>query len=391
MSTISTALVSNSSQALSHATPSRIVQNTPTPGTTPSTPLAKVAEPTPSPGTFRHPRLTEIISRQHRTTFDERNIRSATINAGVLVLSFIFSHDIHSTITSLFSFLHLITNSTSATITFITISLLRLLFIVNTVFSLRPILPYFSDNDNINDIPLTPSQRSLLGLPPSTSKTPIPLSTTSSPTFGTSGYVTPPRYQRQFSSGSSSSTPSTNKQDISTDRRSISANYSTSPLSTSRYTLGFSPSPSAPQTQPYARRTASGSPFSPTASPLFKKAIRQKHQYSTSQDLEFSVSARSSIGPLDRSYNGADSKFGRSSLSTGLGLARSQSVKERGTKGQDGQKQENRRAAESPIAQKGVNYKWLYDKGFSGPGPGMGSASASARGQGMAKSESMQF
>lgn len=353
MSTISTALVSNSSQALSHATASKTVQNTPTPGTAPSTPLAKVEEPTPSPGTFRHPRLTEIISRQHRTTFDERNIRSATINAGVLVLSFIFSQDIRSTITSIFSFLHLITHSTSATITFVTISLLRLLFIVNTFISLRPILPYFSDNDNINDIPLTPSQRALLGLPPSTSKPPTPLSTTSSPTFGTSGYVTPPRYQRQFSSGSSSSTPSTNKQDITTDRRSISVNYSTSPLSTSRYTLGFSPSPSAPQTQPYARRTASGSPFSPTASPLFQKAIRQKHQYSTSQDLDLFVSARSSIGPLDRSYNGADSRFGRSNLSTGLGLARSQSVKEGGQEDRMGRSRRTGRRARVRLRRRG--------------------------------------
>ena len=38
----------------------------------------------------------------------------------------------------------------------------------------------------------------------------------------------------------------------------------------------------------------------------------------------------------------------------------------------------------SPVAQKGVNYKWLYDKGFSGPVSGLGKG-------GMVKSESMRF
>ena len=38
----------------------------------------------------------------------------------------------------------------------------------------------------------------------------------------------------------------------------------------------------------------------------------------------------------------------------------------------------------TPVAQKGVNYKWLYDKGLSGPASGLGRGA-------MVKSESMRF
>ena len=353
MSSASTGLVSSSSQPNNQLTPSRPTQTLQYSASAPTTPKAIKTTPAPSPGSFKHPRLKEIISRQNRTTFDERNIRSATLNAAVLLLSVIFGHDLYRSLTSLLTFFSLVTPSTSTSITSTAVLLLRILFLSNTILSLRPIIPYISQKDTIIDIPLTPSQRALLGLPPSTSKPATPLSTTSSPNAGTSGYITPPRYQRQFS-GSNSSTPSS-QPNFSVDRRSISANYSSSPMSTSRYTLGFSPSPSAPQTQPQFRRTASGSPFSPTASPLFQKAIR--HQHNTSQDLDFSVSGRTSV---------VESAFGKSSLgsSSGLGLGRSQSVKERGARQEEGKA--------SPIAQKGVNYKWLYDKGFTGVGTGKG-------------------
>ena len=371
MSSTSTSLVSSPSRALAQIPTSRTLQTPQRPVSTPSTPVAKPSTPTQSPGNFRHPRLTEIISRQHKVIFDESNIRSATINATAIILSFYFSHDIHNALTALLSMLGLVTASTAASITSTTILILRILFLTNAVLALRPILPYISQKDDIADIPLTPSQRKLLGLPPSAPIT--PLSTTSSPNAGTSGYVTPPRYQRHFS-GSNASTPASQAQNYSADRRSMSANYSTSPLSTSRYTLGFSPSPSAPQTQPRTR-TASGSPFSPTASPLFQKAVRQQH--TTAQDIDLGVSGRSSIGQLNQSsYGGSTSVFGRSSL----GLGRSQSVKERGSR----ELPQGSDARGSPIAQKGVNYKWLYDKGYTGPGSGLGRS-------GMVKSESMGF
>lgn len=221
----------------------------------------------------------------------------------------------------------------------------------------------------MEDIPLTPSQRQLLGLPPST-KT---LTPSGSPLAPSTGYITPPRYHRRLSGSSASqsssgllnnnnnsSTQHQQSDPISADRRSVSANYSASPLSTSRYTLGFSPSPTAPQTQPaYNRttnsigRTASGSPFSPSGSPLFLKAIdRQRRQ---SQDFD----------------------FGRSSTGGGMGLGRSSSVREGTT---------SERGSPLPRARKGVNFKWLYDQNYSfGNGPGTGT------GRWLVGSQSMNF
>ena len=234
-------------------------------------------------------------------------------------------------------------SDTSGDVTALLLLAIRILFLVNIVLSLRQGIPYLARRDNIEDIPLTPSQRSLLGLPPSTKTTPA-----SSPLAPSTGYVTPPRYHRRLS-GSASPSASMNgtptAEPVSADRRSISANYSATPLSTSRYTLGFSPSPNAPQTQPYNRtgRVASGSPFSPSGSPLFHKAIdRQRRQ---SQDFD----------------------FGRSP-----GLARGNSRKEGA----------GDRGSPLPRAKKGVNFKWLYDQSYSFGNGG---------GRGLSTSQSMNF
>jgi len=180
-----------------------------------------------------------------------------------------------------------------------------------------------------------------MGLPPSTQSTPA---STGPPT----GYITPPRYRRvsnpQFSGGSND-----NPRSGSPDRRSISANYSSSPLSTSRYTLGFSPTPS----QSVARRTTSGSPFSPspTASPLFHKAISNQNQAQIS-DNDFNAGTYSSLGTSTSTTTGF----------AGSALGRSQSMRER---------QRPRRVSLDPTSPSptrpqivpGLNYKWLYDKG----------------------------
>ncbi len=90
------------------------------------------------------------------------------------------------------------------------------------------LLPLIRAKDNIEDIPLTPSQRKLLGLPPSTKKeTPNAV------------YSTPPKYSRTPSLGG---TPASNK------------SYTSSPLSgkgspASAIRLGnspFSPIPTSP-------------------------------------------------------------------------------------------------------------------------------------------------
>jgi len=194
--------------------------------------------------------------------------------------------------------------------------LLRLVFFLNIVLSLRPIIPFFSYQDEMTDIPLTPSQRSLLGLNPSVQSTPA--------SVASGGYITPPRYRR--SSGSFSSSTGSQADLPFSDRRSISVNYS--PLSPSRYPVGFSPTPSHP-----IRRRASGSPFSPspTASPLFHKAISQ-----STQDRDLDLGATSTTG-LSRSLSLRE-------------LGRRQSF-EPGTPTPD---------KRSPVP--GPNYKWLYDR-----------------------------
>jgi nucleoporin POM34 len=102
---------------------------------------------------------------------------------------------------------------------------LQLIFTYNTIVAVSPL---FRKKDDLSDIPLTPGQRKLLGLPQN-SKPPTP----------GSQYSTPPRYAKTPTplSGSPGS------------RRS----YSNSPLSASGSTTG--------------------SPFSPSASPLLQKTM----------------------------------------------------------------------------------------------------------------------
>lgn len=94
------------------------------------------------------------------------------------------------------------------------------------------LLPLVRPKDDLSDIPLTPAQRSLLGLPPSATP----------PTPG-SQYITPPRYPR-------SSTP-----------------LSSTPNSS------YSNSPASGRGSPTLGTPSKMSTFSPNASPLLHKAI----------------------------------------------------------------------------------------------------------------------
>jgi nucleoporin POM34 len=102
---------------------------------------------------------------------------------------------------------------------------LQLLFTYNTIVA---VMPLFRKKDDLSDIPLTPGQRKLLGLAP-----------TSQPPTPGSQYATPPRYAKIPTplSGSPASRGS----------------YPTSPLS--------------------ASGSPAGSPFSPSASPLLQKTM----------------------------------------------------------------------------------------------------------------------
>ncbi|KAI9777247.1 MAG: hypothetical protein M1839_008977 [Geoglossum umbratile] len=115
---------------------------------------------------------------------------------------------------------------------FYAISLLRVLWLTNIVIALMPLI---KPKDDLSDIPLTPSQRALLGLDPNAA----------SPLKPGSQYVTPPRYTR--SSTSRGGTPG-----------SRSSSYSSSPLS------GKGSATNKP---------IGGSSFSPSTSPLLQKAV----------------------------------------------------------------------------------------------------------------------
>lgn len=115
----------------------------------------------------------------------------------------------------------------------------RLMLVANIVVALLPLARRYYPDD-ISDIPLTPSQRQIMGLKPDVATPQTPGSAYASP-----NYVTPPRYQK------------------STPRSSFSNQGdrgSQSPLSGS---------PRASMA-----KSTSNSPFSPsTGSPLFQKAV----------------------------------------------------------------------------------------------------------------------
>jgi nucleoporin POM34 len=385
MSSTATAMTPSSARQSVYSAVSSTSKVLPSPLTAFSTPATKPAPVVrPSPGTFKHPRLAEIIARKKKSEFSQASLPTVAINILALIATFALQNVVFSMCASTASSSYYNTDTSYRTVpllsstflstqaatdtTALLVWLSRLLFAMNLLTSLRPAIPYLSTPDNIEDIPLTPSQRSLLGLPPSKTSTP-----TGSPLATGSAYITPPRYQRRPSSTASSPSNSTfdltqqsyNKtprSNASADRRSISAQYTPSP---SRSDL-LSPSPTAPQTAGPAASTFSRfeSPNAPygSGSPLFHKAIARQRR-------------RGSLGET-----GDGDGFGPR-----LGVGRSNSVKDR----------ERGVGAGGLGNAKGVNYKWLYDKGYSfgnGPGEGFaGSTTASGSARGLASSQSMHF
>ena len=216
-------------------------------------------------------------------------------------------------------------------------ALLRLFLLLNIVLAFRPFIPYISKQDDILDIPLTPSQRALLGLPAS------PASTTGSPSSiaGPTSYITPPRYRR--SSGSYSPSPlsiGSSPAAAMSDRRSVSATHASSPHSASRLNnSGYSPSPFSPFRSPLGIPGTNGSP---STSPLYNRGVSNVNDANT---------------------------FGMTSTS---GLARSQSLRERTSSRslRDSLRESTISvSAETPSPPTrvkktpGLNYKWLYEKG----------------------------
>jgi nucleoporin POM34 len=129
--------------------------------------------------------------------------------------------------------------------------LIRVFFLVNMLVALYPL---YRPRDDFTDIPLTPSQRALLGLDPKTASPATPGST----------YVTPPRYR--LSSGSRNVSP-----------------------------LGLNKTPPSARGSPFNATTKAQdtSPLSPSASPLLHKAIKTGNRDS---GRRFSFDSTSSLG-----------------------------------------------------------------------------------------------
>ncbi|KZF20293.1 hypothetical protein L228DRAFT_249964 [Xylona heveae TC161] len=209
-------------------------------------------------GTWRHPRFDEITRRQNASTFNDKSVARLLYNGLVFLGTFlltalpeIFPRAFHA-----LSFL--------SPYYWYALLLTRLLLLFNISVAVYPL---FRRKDELADIPLTPSQRALLGLNPNSG----------SPATTPDQYITPPRYRR-------SSTPR------SGSPVSGSSTYSSSPLS-GRASLN-----------------AAGSSYSPSPSPLLQKAVSSGQR---------NLNRRSSYGtgsPFGVSFNGKESLgFGVSS------------------------------------------------------------------------------
>ncbi|EAW12677.1 putative nuclear pore complex component [Aspergillus clavatus NRRL 1] len=231
----------------------------------PSTPKAASApapasEDARTPGKWRHPYLNEVVRRQNAGTFGDRNVRKLMWNGGALVATWFFGNTVRS-----YS-LRLQNSSEYPAYPELALLALQLVLALNILIALYPL---FRPKDTISDIPLTPTQRSLLGLDPSATP---PL------TPGTT-YITPPRYR------------------LSASRTASPASASKGPSSALSVSTGLS-----------GRRPSAGASFSPSTSPLLYKAVSngnrdngRRPSFGSSSLSRSSLFGESSIGPASPS------------------------------------------------------------------------------------------
>ncbi|KAH6892207.1 nuclear pore complex component-domain-containing protein [Thelonectria olida] len=141
-----------------------------------STPIKSAPPVTDSPGTWRHPRLDEITRRRNATTFSEKNVRQIAYN--VVALLGLWSAQLLAKLNVGSQFLPHTIRLYLGWAWFI----LQLVPVINIGIAC---LPLIKREDDLSDIALTPAQRALLGLPP-TSAAPTP----------DAKFSTPPRYSR---------------------------------------------------------------------------------------------------------------------------------------------------------------------------------------------------
>lgn len=199
---------------------------------------------------------------------------------------------------------------------------LRVFFTATMAISMLPLL---RKPDTCEDIPLTPHQRQLMGLPPMTRQaTPQEQAQ----------YVTPPRYARSPAAANGTSTPGSGSS-------SLFVQASGSPLAGYGNNNGPAGSPLSATASPYAsasqqQQQQRGSPYA--LSPLGVAGEMRRVSF---------TSARGSPGSLndaDAAGFGGEGSVRRSSIGTP-------------SKGQH-------------RASVGLNSKWLYEKGRTSPGWG---------------------
>lgn len=216
-----------------------------------------------TPGKWRHPRLDEIVRRQNASIFGPNNARRLLSNGVALITTWLFRDTLKAQLLRL----HFLQDyPAKIDLAFFA---LQLYFTVNIVVALYPL---FRPKDEMTDIPLTPTQRALLGLDPVVALPPTP----------ESAYVTPPRYR----------------------------------LSVSRPASPFSTSPSPASARSLSSNTYSaGASFSPSTSPLLQRAIANGNKGSVQRpSFGSSPVARGSFwssSPLAQ-----DSSFKESTLSS---------------------------------------------------------------------------
>ncbi|KAL1836648.1 hypothetical protein VTJ49DRAFT_4823 [Mycothermus thermophilus] len=319
------------------------IKSTPVKQTTP-------AAVTESPGNWKHPRLAEITRRQSKNTFSEKNARQIVYNVAALAVVGVVRQVVLPALPTWA--IAPILRQHSAWI-YTTIILIPL---INIAIAL---LPLIRPRDDLSDIPLTPAQRKLLGLPPSSrAATPAP----DSP----AAYNTPPRYSRTPSlagSPAAASIKSYTSSPISTLGSPLAGanghghgsgqRYSSSP----RFGAGTSPSKLT------AATTFSPQQYSPSPSaisPLRHKIVSASDRAggpstSSSAASVFGVSTSSSSA-----FAASTSSFASSTTSP-LGASTMSSVFGDGP------------ATPTPTGKRssvGLNSKWLYEKGRRGSGSG---------------------
>ncbi|QDS69049.1 hypothetical protein FKW77_009794 [Venturia effusa] len=266
---------------------------------TPSQSAAPPAAPTPPTGKWKHPRLEEISQRKQAASFDAKKLRQVFFSTILLIATVAINSVLPRWIISTLTEYYILP---------LTIWPARGYLLLKLAVALTPL---WTRGDDMSDIPLTPSQRQLLGLGPSSAPA----------TPGSGGYITPPRFAR--------STP----RSVSSTQAGV---YGSSPFERSANGSPISGSPLAGKgsASPYGM-SGFGSPIS--GSPLVRKAVEGRRSSFGGSGLRESMSRGDLLG-LDESTSSAPGSPSSSSIAAGT---RASGVH--------------------------LNSKWLYQRGMGTP------------------------